>query len=376
MLWSLLRTWFLATTAFYALRPAVSTALFLVFGACDLLWMCLSIAAAVCLKGRSVLEIRERTEEPACLRDPALGTHEFATLDDGMTLHYVSAGRRDKPLVLLLHGFPDIWYTWHKQILELKKNYWVVAPDMRGYGQSTKPSSVEEYQMSYLIEDVRGLLQSLGRNKVILVGHDWGAVVSWCFANRYPQMVDRLVTINGGHPDAMRQLLETSLTQIFKSRYMVAYQCPRIPEAWLTMDDFAKVTSLCNSGDDAQETSVLQYAFSKPGAVTAAVNYYRATFCKKWQLRKTRYRRLDIPTLVLWGSRDPYLTPQVAELSRCHSPEAVVRFLRECGHWPHLENAPAVNEALLAFLAAGAPADTGQKSWTQTLPVIAVTQTA
>ncbi|KAH7940877.1 hypothetical protein HPB49_007277 [Dermacentor silvarum] len=81
MLWSLLRTWFLATTAFYALRPAVSTALFLVFGACDLLWMCLSIAAAVCLKGRSVLEIRERTEEPACLRDPALGTHEFATLD-------------------------------------------------------------------------------------------------------------------------------------------------------------------------------------------------------------------------------------------------------------------------------------------------------
>ncbi|XP_075556575.1 epoxide hydrolase 3-like [Dermacentor variabilis] len=124
MLWSLLRTWFLATSAFYALRPAVSAALFLVFGAGELLCMCLGVAAAVCLKGRSVLEVRERTEEPECLRDPALGAHEFVTLDDGVTLHYVSAGSRDRPLVLLLHGFPDIWYTWHKQILELKKNYW------------------------------------------------------------------------------------------------------------------------------------------------------------------------------------------------------------------------------------------------------------
>nr|XP_050037652.1 AB hydrolase superfamily protein YfhM-like [Dermacentor andersoni] len=362
MLWRLLRTWFLATSAFYALRPAVSAALFLVFGACELLWMSLGVAAAVCLKGRSVLEVRERTEEPECLRNPDMGTHEFVTLDDGVTLHYVSAGSRDRPLVLLLHGFPDNWYTWHKQILELKKNYWVVAPDMRGYGQSTKPSNVEEYQMSYLVDDVRGLVQWLERKKVILIGHDWGAVVSWCFANRYPQMVDRLVAINGGHPDAMRQLLQTSLTQMLKSRYMVAYRCPRIPEAWLTMDDFAKLMSLYESGGGAQETSVFRYTFSKPGAVTAAVNYYRATFSKKRQLRNTQYRRLDVPTLVLWGSRDPYLTPQVAELSRRHSPEALVRFLRECGHWPHQENAPVVNEEIATFLAAGAPADTVGKA--------------
>ncbi|KAK8767664.1 hypothetical protein V5799_005553 [Amblyomma americanum] len=214
----MLRAWLMATTVLCVLRPACGRVIFLLFGACDLLWMCIRIGVAVCLKGRSVLEVRERLHEPECLRDPALGRHEFVTLEDGVTLHYVSAGERDRPLVLLLHGFPDSWYTWHKQIVELKKNFWVITPDMRGYGQSSKPHSIEAYQVSYLIEDIKGLLKSLGREKASLVGHDWGAVVSWCFANHYPHMVDRLVTINGGHPDAMKQQLESSLTQMVRSR--------------------------------------------------------------------------------------------------------------------------------------------------------------
>ncbi|KAH6925848.1 hypothetical protein HPB50_011132 [Hyalomma asiaticum] len=217
MVWSLLRTCLLVTTTFNTLLPAVCKALYLLFGAYHLLGMCLGIAVAVCLKGRAVLEVKERTEEPECLGDPELGTHEFVTLDNGVALHYVSAGSREKPLVLLLHGFPEIWYTWRKQIPELKKNYWVVAADLRGYGQSTKPSSAEEYQMSHLVEDVRDLVQSLERKRVILVGHDWGALISWCFANRYPEMVDKLVVINGGHPDAMRELLRTSPVQMLKS---------------------------------------------------------------------------------------------------------------------------------------------------------------
>ncbi|KAH7972185.1 hypothetical protein HPB52_009029 [Rhipicephalus sanguineus] len=343
-------------TACNVLRPAVCGVLSLIFGAYHLVRMCLRIATAVCLKGHSVLEVKERTEEPECLRDPALGTHEFVTLNDGVTLHYVSAGSRDKPLVVMLHGFPDIWYTWRKQIPELKKNYWVVAPDMRGYGQSSKPSNVKEYQMPYLVEDLRGLIHSLERKKVILIGHDWGAIVSWCFANKYPDVVDKLVAINGGHPDALRQLLKTSPAQMFKSGYVIAFQCPKIPELWLTVDDFAQMTRVHNQCDDLQEvTSVLQYAFSKPGAMTAAVNYYRAAYSKERRLSNAQYRRLDVPTLLLWGSRDPYLTPQVAELSRHHSSKATVQFLQECGHWPHQEDAPVVNEALEAFLGRRCP---------------------
>nr|XP_037275025.1 epoxide hydrolase 4-like [Rhipicephalus microplus] len=362
-MWGLLRTQFVATLTYKALWPAVSRVLFLIFGAFHLLRMCLCIAAAVCLKGRSVLDLKERTEEPDCLRDPALGTHEFVTLDNGMTLHYVSAGSRHNSLVILLHGFPDIWYTWHKQILELKKKYWVVAPDMRGYGQSSRPSSAEEYQLCYLVEDISGLIQSLERNRVILVGHDWGAIVSWCFANKYPDAVDKLVVVNGGHPEALRQLLKTSPVQMLKSGYMVAFRCPKIPELWLTVDDFAEMKHLHNDCDDVEEvTSVRQYAFSKPGAMTAAINYYRATYSKERQLKNFQYRRLNVPTLLLWGSRDPYGTTQVAELSRRYSSKVTVQFLQDCGHWPHQENAPVVNQALEAFLGTSASFDSARRA--------------
>ncbi|XP_077550741.1 AB hydrolase superfamily protein YfhM-like [Haemaphysalis longicornis] len=349
MLWGLFKACCVASTAFCAFRPASSRVLFLMIGLCELLRMCLRVAAAVCVNGFGVFEVRQWTEEPECLRDPELGVHATATLKGSTKVHYVSAGSQDSPLVILLHGFPDCWYSWHKQIPELKRNFWVVAPDMRGYGLSSKPSRVEEYQVSYIIEDLVGLVRLLGRDKLSIVGHDWGAIVAWCFSNKYPHMVNKLVTINGGHPHTMRRLLDSSISQMIKSGYMVAYQCPYVPEVALSMGDFAELKKLC-SGFDPQETSVLQYFFSQPGALTAAINYYRAAYCKERQLSNTHFNRLDVPTLVIWGSKDPYLTVDVADLSRRQSRRGFVRYLQSAGHWPHLEEPAFVNAALSAFL--------------------------
>ncbi|XP_037576340.1 epoxide hydrolase 4 [Dermacentor silvarum] len=199
-----------------ALQRLVSTALLLSIGAFRGALMMISVALQVLLKGKCVLEPKERREEPECLRDPALGSHEFVTLED-VTLHYVSAGSRDKPLVLLLHGFPDFWFSWKCQILDLKKDFWVVAPDLRGYGQSSKPANVDDYQTFKLIEDVHGLVKSLGRSKVTIVGHDWGAVIAWCFATKHEDMVEKLIIVNGPHPMAMQHQLHNSLDQIVKS---------------------------------------------------------------------------------------------------------------------------------------------------------------
>lgn len=142
-------------------RRFISTALLLCIGLCRAAFLGIMVALQVLFKGKRVLQPKERSKEPECLRDPELGSHEFVTLED-VTLHYVSAGSRDKPLVLLLHGFPDIWFSWKYQILDLKKDFWVVIPDLRGYGQSSRPPSVDDYKMSKLVEDVHGLVKSLG----------------------------------------------------------------------------------------------------------------------------------------------------------------------------------------------------------------------
>lgn len=152
--------------------------------------------------GRMYFSVKRRDQPPALLTDSDLGTHDLATLASGIKIHYVSAGDRNKPLVLFLHGFPECWFSWRlvytltwdantslmllnlidslfimiirHQIRDLKKDYWVVACDLRGYGDSDKPNGKENYKSQLIVEDVKQLIEHLGRNSVILVAHDWG----------------------------------------------------------------------------------------------------------------------------------------------------------------------------------------------------------
>lgn len=329
------------------LRRIVSAILFLSIGAIRALLLLVSLAFQVLMSGKDVLKPKERSEEPDCLRDPALGTHEFVTVED-VTLHYVSAGRRDKPLVLLLHGFPDFWFSWKHQILGLKNDFWLVVPDLRGYGQSSKPTRIEDYRVSKLVEDVHGLLRSIGREKVTIIGHDWGAVVAWTFARKYEEMVNKLVVINGPHPLAMEHQLQHSIDQMIKSWYFVAFQAPWLPEAFLSANDLQALERLHDAYDD-EEREAFKYVFGKPGALTGPLNYYRASFGKRASGAPKR-RRLTAPALVVWGRRDFALTEPLAALSLEYASGGRVEYVDGAGHWVHRERPQLVNQQIKHFL--------------------------
>lgn len=333
--------------AFKTLRRALSQLLLVTIGTCLGLWMCLKIGVQLLFKGKSILTPKQRPEEPICLRDPALGSHEFVSLEEDVTLHYVSAGSRDSPLMVFLHGFPDTWYTWEKQIRHFQKDYWVVAVDMRGCGLSSRPQHVEDYLLSRLVDDVKELILSLGRKKAIVVGHDLGGMIAWVLATKHEDMVDRLVVINGPHPLAFRYQLENSFAQMLKSWYMVSFQSPKLPEAVLKANDFELIDkALGPSQADVKE--VVKYSFSQPGAVTAAINYYRALWRKDERLRDLHFRYLNTPTLIVWGQRDPYLTLKLAQLSILQA-FGRVEYLADAGHWVHRERAERVNDLMQQF---------------------------
>lgn len=328
-------------------RRFTSTVLLICIGLVRVTLLGIFIGMQVLFKGRQVLQPKVRSEEPECLRDPELGSHEFVTLGD-VSLHYVSAGSRDKPLLLLLHGFPDFWFSWKYQILDLKKDFWVVVPDLRGYGQSSKPSSVDEYQISKLIGDVHGLVKSLGREKVVIVGHDWGAPIAWSFATKHEDMLKKLIIINGPHPVAMQRQLHNSIEQIFKSWYFIAFQLPCVPELSLTINDMQSIDKL-HAVYSNEERQAFKYTFGKQGALTGPINYYRASFGKRPGVG-FHFRRLKIPVLIVWGRRDLALTEGIAVLSLDYASGGRVEYVSDAGHWVHRERPEIVNSHIRCFL--------------------------
>jgi epoxide hydrolase 4 len=282
-------------------------------------------------------------------------THGTADLG-GLRLHYVTAG--SGPLLLLLHGFPEFWYSWRHQIPALAPHFTVVAPDLRGYNDSDKPPGVSSYSIRLLAADVQALVRFFGREKASVVGHDWGGAAAWAFAALYPQAVERLAVLNCPHPGHFQKKLFASLRQLRRSWYMFFFQIPLLPERNILSDPQFFARRVFRGGayrkdvfspEDLQEYA---RAISKPGAATAALNYYRAAFRDLLAGRLPRYPRIGCDTLLVWGERDPALGK---DLTLGHeafvSGRFEVRYLPDCGHWTQQEQPEAVNRHLLEFLA-------------------------
>lgn len=266
------------------------------------------------------------------------------------TLHVVEAGPADGPAVILLHGFPEFWWGWRRQIGPLAAaGFHVVVPDQRGYNTSDKPHGIEAYRASRLADDAVGLADALGIGRFGLVGHDWGGIVAWGVAALHPQRVARLAILNAPHPDTLVGYAVQHPTQALRSAYVGVFQLPRLPEALLAAGAHRALRrSLVGSSRpgtfSTADLARYRAAWEQPGALTAMLNWYRAL-----RLRgRRRLPRVEPETLVIWGVEDRFLEYGLAEAAaaRCRS----ARIDRhQCTHWVQVERADDVNDALLGF---------------------------
>ncbi|MBC5773669.1 alpha/beta hydrolase [Pontibacter sp. KCTC 32443] len=277
--------------------------------------------------------------------------HMYFHLPD-VTLHAATAGDKAGQVLVFLHGFPEYWYGWHKQLsFFASQGYHIVAPDQRGYNLSSKPKEVKDYMLEKLTADIIGLIQQLGREKVVLIGHDWGGVVAWAMGMHFPHLLDKLILLNIPHPDVMQHYLRHSPRQMLKSWYAAAFQVPVLPEVVLQALNYKllahAMTSTAHSSTFAKEDlAAYRQAWRKPGALTGMLNWYRAFKYSRLRLNQT----VEVPTLLIWGEKDAVLDAHMARQSigRCLNGKLV--FLEEATHWLHHEQPEKVNLQILSFL--------------------------
>ena len=279
--------------------------------------------------------------------------HRCADLGD-VRLHYVEAG--EGPLVVLLHGFPQFWYEWRHQIPVLAEaGFRVVAPDMRGYNLSDKPPKVSDYRVELLARDVERLILDRGERTASVVGHDWGAIVAWIAAMRYPARFGRLAILNVPHPARFLDGL-LSLPQLLRSSYVFFFQLPRLPEEVIRAGDFALLRSALLRDPVRPETfsaeDIERYveAMARPGALTATLNYYRALL-RNPRETQALLKRIEAPVMVIWGERDRFLSRSLAEPPPLWVPNLLrVERLPDASHWVAEDRPREVNTLLLDFL--------------------------
>ncbi|MFF4413784.1 alpha/beta fold hydrolase [Streptosporangium sp. NPDC001559] len=278
----------------------------------------------------------------------------------GTRFHVVEAG--EGPLVLLLHGFPQFWWTWRHQLVSLPAaGYRAVAVDLRGYGASDKPP--RGYDLPTLAGDAAGLIRALGESGAIVVGHDWGGLLGWTMAVRDPKSVLRLVPVSAPHPLRLRSALLTgSLRQIRAGAYALGFQLPFLPEWRLTAKDGALVGRMLDewSGPgwpEAEVARTYREAFRIPTVAHCALEYHR--WFARSQLRPDglRYARImrgevHAPTLQVHGALDPHTLPRTAQGSSRHVTGSYRwRLIEGAGHFPHEERPEEFDAELLSWLA-------------------------
>ncbi|XP_055497375.1 epoxide hydrolase 4 [Leucoraja erinacea] len=303
----------------------------------------------------------ERETLPACLNDTSLGTHCYVRIkESGLRFHYVAAGDRGKPLMLLLHGFPEFWFSWRYQLQEFKCEFRVVAVDLRGYGESDAPVGRENYQLDCLITDIKEIVDSLGYKKCVLIGHDWGGLIAWCFAIYYPEMLNRVIILNCPHPAVFSDYVMRHPSQLIKSSYFFFCQVPWLPEFALTMNDFKVLKYLFTSQSTgirskecrmtADEMEAYLYIFSQRGAFSGPLDHFRNVFSSL----PLNQNEVVSPTLLLWGEKEGFMEFRMAQLSKSYVRNCFrLHVVPEASHWLQQDQPQLVNRLIWAFLKEG-----------------------
>ncbi|MDX2212107.1 MAG: alpha/beta hydrolase [Oculatellaceae cyanobacterium bins.114] len=279
--------------------------------------------------------------------------HDYL-VTNGVRLHYVTQG--EGSLMLMLHGFPDFWYSWRHQIPEFARDHKVVAVDLRGYNDSDKPAEKSAYTIPELVQDVVGIIRGLGYDRCILVGHDWGGAIAWNVAYTHPELIDRLIVLNLPHPTKFQQGLRTP-QQLLRSSYIFFFQLPLLPEVVLRWNNYQAIATafqgmaIDKSAFTADDLAAYKTAAAKPGALTSMLNYYRNLFQNGLKLSDRQWGKLKIPTLLIWGEKDIALGKELTYGTEAYVENLQICYIPDCSHWVHHEQPQRVNQTIREFLA-------------------------
>jgi pimeloyl-ACP methyl ester carboxylesterase len=239
------------------------------------------------------------------------------------------------------------------------KDYHVVAVDMRGYGDTDQPVGSSEYSFNHLTEDIVKLIPALGHSSCVLVGHDWGGVVSWRVTQRYPELVDRHIVLNCPHGRVFKKFLENSWTQLRRSWFIFLFQIPRLPEALIRLQDYQFLEQLFTSHTSgvknrdqfpSEVVEAYKYTFSRPGTLTGPINYIRAIYKTRYFLFPRNRKTINIPTLLLWGDCDLFLKKEMADRHDSVCSNLTVKHIPNCSHWVQQDVPDLCNQYMTDFL--------------------------
>ena len=288
--------------------------------------------------------------------------HGFAEANE-LKLHYAASGTEDGHLLLFLHGFPEFWYAWRRQIADLGDMYRCVAPDLPGYNLSSKPPEVARYRTKRLIEDVVAFAAQFSRKKKFtLIAHDWGGALAWAFAIKRPELIDRLIIINAVHPGAFQREMANNPAQGAASQYIHEFRAEG-SEARYAANDYALVwRSLSKAAEAGHLTAADRAAFvkawSEPGALTGMFNWYRAMrivppkegVAPAAEVYNDDALTVRVPTLVIWGMQDTSLLPGCADGLERWVPQVDVRRVPDGSHWIVYEKPRLISDTIRDWL--------------------------
>jgi pimeloyl-ACP methyl ester carboxylesterase len=265
---------------------------------------------------------------------------------NGIQLHTALAGPEKGEPVILLHGFPEAWFGWEKQINSLAEaGFRVIAPDQRGYNLSDKPAGVESYRIRSLVKDILGLARSLGLKNFNLAGHDWGAMVAWSLALTVPRRVKRLAIANVPHPAVFARYLRSHPSQMLRSWYIAFFQLKGLPEKFVKAANWRFLAAALPDYWVEDQLERYRESWSQPGAITAMINWYRAAGLGSQSGRSPSI--VEPETLIIWGQQDPHLSWQMAELSLEHCRQGELVLFKDASHWVQHDRPEEVGQLLI-----------------------------
>lgn len=270
-------------------------------------------------------------------------------------MHYVSQG--EGPLVLLLHGFPEFWWSWRHQLTPVADaGFRVVAPDLRGYNDTDRAGP---YDLDTLAGDAVALIRHLGAERATIVGHDWGGVIAWHLAAKRPDVCERVAVLNAPHPAVFARVIRSNPRQLRRSWYMFLFALPWLPEARLVANDarimyrIYRANAVNRSAFTDEVVGPFREAILKPGAAAAALGYYRAAIWRGlFQPRQlSGFPLIKQPALLLWGKEDTALSYEhLVPSTLLWTTDLWIEAIEGAGHFVHQERPAEVNQALLRFL--------------------------